>query len=98
MRALFRRQDPRPLCDRLPRRRQQFVTPIRRQSDTINNLTQRNGMQIRMGELAEVEGSVEAPIAYLYQRVAGQHLVEFQLNVRIALDGASQQFTDTQES
>ena len=96
MRAVLRRNDPRPFGDDLPRRAHELVGPGDGDRDPVDNFTQCDRIEVGFGSVPEVETRVERAVAYADQRVAGQHLMQLELELGMALEGESKQFAHLQ--
>ena len=97
MRAVLRRNDPRPLGDDLPRRAHQLVGPGDGDRHPVDNFTQCDRIQVGFGSMPKVETRVERAVAHADQRLAGQHLMQLELELGMALEGESEQFAHLQD-
>ena len=96
MRAMLRRNDPRPFGDDLPRRGHELVGPVDGNRHAVGNFTQSDRIEVGVGLTPEVEARVEGAVAYADQRIAGKNLVQLELELRMALEGERKQLAHLQ--
>ena len=75
---------------------ERFVGNIGRQRNAIEKLAQRHSVDLRVVDRAEKEPRVERPRAHAGERGPREHLMQLDVDQRVAVDGASQEIAEAQ--